>query len=397
MPIDRTRRFSLPGIQDLSKDQEEALALPCEGQSLVIGGPGTGKSVVALLRARRLTQDQKNYTFLVYNHLLNQSNRHLFGDEELLTSRTWDKWFRDLWKQCFGQYVPTQEPQVNSKYRPIDWDTVIRLIHELPDAVDPLGGEPPFLIIDEGQDMPPKFYEALTNLGFSNFYVVADGNQLLGPDGSWPQDIEDELGIDSAETLKLKTNYRNSLPIATLALHFYPDDPASPRPDLPARKSLLTPVLMVYGNTPGRSLQKLAERILKQGDLDPRKLIGIITPNKRVLEKFRCALAEAEPALDNGKPPIQTYVSGQENTLDFGQGGIMIVNVQSCKGLEFDIVFLADIDQHQPKYDEKALKTLFYIMVTRAREQVFLLRSEDNCPVVDKLLPPLSSAILERK
>jgi len=28
MPIDRTRLFSLPGIQDLNKDQDEALALP---------------------------------------------------------------------------------------------------------------------------------------------------------------------------------------------------------------------------------------------------------------------------------------------------------------------------------------------------------------------------------
>lgn len=88
MSVDRTRRFELPGIQDLNKDQDAALALPLEGQHLIIGGPGTGKSVVALLRARRLAQDQKRYRILVYNHLLEGSNRHLFGGDQALISKT---------------------------------------------------------------------------------------------------------------------------------------------------------------------------------------------------------------------------------------------------------------------------------------------------------------------
>ena len=47
------RKFELPGIQDLGKEQEAARALPREGQHLIVGGPGTGKSVLALIRARR--------------------------------------------------------------------------------------------------------------------------------------------------------------------------------------------------------------------------------------------------------------------------------------------------------------------------------------------------------
>lgn len=397
MQVDRTRRFSLPGIQNLSKDQHAALALPRNGQSLIIGGPGTGKSIVALLRARRMAQAQENFTFLVYNHLLDESNRHLFGGGALLNSRTWDKWFRELWKQCFGTRVPTQAPSPNNTFRPIDWDAVITNIQQQPDGINPLKEAPPFLIIDEGQDMPPKFYEALTNLGFIDFYVVADQNQQIHLNKcSSRQDIENALAINTADTLELKTNYRNSLPIATLAQHFYPGNPASPRPDLPVRKSLLTPTLMVYGNTAERSLQKLAEWILKRGDRDPRELIGIITPNNKVLDKFRDALEKAAPVLDNGKPPIRTYVSGQTHGVNFGQGGIMVVNAQSCKGLEFDTVFLADVDEYQPKFNVTALKALFYVMITRAREQVFLLRSGKICPIVDKLLPA-GSVVLERK
>ncbi len=61
MSVDRTRRFNRSYI--LNKDQDAALALPLEGQHLIIGGPGTGKSVVALLRARRLAEEQKDIGF----------------------------------------------------------------------------------------------------------------------------------------------------------------------------------------------------------------------------------------------------------------------------------------------------------------------------------------------
>ena len=74
----------------------------------------------------------------------------------------------------------------------------------------------------------------------------------------------------------------------------------------------------------------------------------------------------------------------------------MIINAQSCKGLEFDIVILADIDQHKPKQNIYALKSRFYVMVARGREQVILLRTGTTCPVIESLLPT-DSLILVRK
>ena len=35
-----TRKFELPGIQDLTKEQELIRALPKAGQHLIVGGPG---------------------------------------------------------------------------------------------------------------------------------------------------------------------------------------------------------------------------------------------------------------------------------------------------------------------------------------------------------------------
>lgn len=391
MPVDRARKFCLPGIHELNKDQDEALALPVEGQSLIFGGPGTGKSVVSLLRARRLSDEKKFYKTLVYNHLLDQSNRYLFGSDERLYSHTWDKWVRKLIRERL-KYLPTLEPDYPGGYCPIDWEAVEQQVQAL-DDIETQSDQ--FLIIDEGQDMPPAFYRTLTLLGFENFYVAADQNQQIHPDKcSSRQDIENSLAIEPGETLELKTNYRNTRPIALLAQHFYPADPASPRPDLPDLiPAAATPKLITYSK---ETLPALASTILQLSDRSPRKLIGIITPNNDVRKKFTEALNLASPRLDNEKPFIQTYDSENQQILNFSDGGIMVINAQSCKGLEFDVVILADIDQHQPKKHEYTLKARFYVMVARARDQVVLLRTGNVCPVVDRLLPT-DPSVLARK
>ncbi len=394
MPNDRTRRFTLPGIHELNKNQDEALALPMEGRHLIIGGPGTGKSVVALLRARRLGKANMTHGVLVYNKLLQHSNSHLFGKDQPFCARTWDSWFRRHFKKRLSLDVPTLEPDKPEGYEPIDWKTVESQVESLDNVEDQ---SDKFIVIDEGQDMPPAFYETLTNLGFENFYVAADQNQQIHPDKcSSRQNIENTLVIETEETLELKNNYRNTLPIALLAQHFYPGDPASPPPQLPNPTSgTQTPELWTYGKANTAKLDAIADNILQMSDRNIRKLIGIITPNNKVRDKFNDALRRANPKLDNDKPPIQTFVSRQRESPDFGQGGIMVINAQSCKGLEFDTVILADIDQHKPKHDH-ALKARFYVMVARAREHLMLLRTGNICPVVDKLLPTDPSKLVRK-
>lgn len=394
MPCDRTRPYALPNIQDLSKDQDAAMALPLVGQHLIVGGPGTGKSVVALLRVGRLATEPVDYRFLAYNRLLDQSSRQLFGSA--LKAFTLDSWFRKLWKFLFRSVVPLQPPERPGGYQSIDWGSVTARLQDgdLPEYPRAL----PFLVIDEGQDMPPAFYNALANLGFENFYVVADQNQQIHPDNcSSRHDIELALAIAPADTLELHANYRNTHPIAQLAQHFYPADPASPRPELPhPEKDSSTPELWNYGLGAAQTLEGVAELILQTADRNPRKLIGIITPNNKVREKFVNALNAQNPALDCDKPPIRTFVTGQQEALDFGQGGIMVINAQSCKGLEFDTAILADIDEHQPRNNPDALKKRFYVMVARAREQIILLRAGKPVPAIDNLLPQ-DQAFLARK
>lgn len=102
------RRFQLPGIQDLSKEQEDARALLKDGQHLIVGGPGTGKSVLALLRSRRLHDDKDKYVFLVFNKLLHQASQQLFG--ERFSSQQWQSWFIGIFREATGTLPPRFPP-----------------------------------------------------------------------------------------------------------------------------------------------------------------------------------------------------------------------------------------------------------------------------------------------
>ena len=438
---DRRRKFELPRIEGLSKEQEKVRALPREGQHLIVGGPGTGKSVLALVRSRRHQRERDDYLFLVFNHLLDRASGQLFGGG--LASRTWDGWFRGMFRKVAGQPVPLQEPNDNG-YREIDWIGVDEIIQALPVRGDPqprypgsggsqaplppgegfgvregcpsahrpgdsrprpltpgpsLGGRgesdsnvgqretvpQPCLVIDEGQDMPREFYRALVDLGFERFFVVADQNQQITEANSSRQDIADCLDIETSKVIELRQNYRNQYRVARLAREFYTGNRASPPPELPEAASGPVPLLYSYEQD---NLDAVACGILRLADRDPRQLIGVIAPKNTVRERYLDALRTVQVSLDNPRPPVETYHGGHRAEVAFDEGGILIINAQSCKGLEFDVVVLADVDEHfVPRRDPDIAKRLFYVMVARARERVFMFMKRGRGRDIERILP----------
>ncbi len=379
-----TRKFELPGIQDLTKEQEQARALPLRGQHLIVGGPGTGKSVLALIRARRLAQDHVPYCFLVFNHLLNRASLQLFG--EGLSGMTWQAWFRAMFKETLDQSVPQLSPRPGSSFRDIDWRAVQAIVREME---VPVNSARPLLVIDEGQDMPPEFYQVLVNLNFEDFFVASDQNQQITDTNSSRQDIQDCLAIDSSDVIELAQNHRNNYAVARLAREFYTGDPASPPPELPPRSRTRVPCLFDY-EASTKGLNTVAERILKWSDRQPNRLIGVLAPTNEVRQQYFEALQSKTVELqwDNRPPPIETFYGTHRPELRFDQGGIIVINAQSCKGLEFDDVMLADINQHYIRSNDlEATKKLFYVMVARAREHVFMFKPRGQPSRVDSILP----------
>ncbi len=75
----------------------------------------------------------------------------------------------------------------------------------------------------------------------------------------------------------------------------------------------------------------------------------------------------------------------------------MVINAQACKGLEFDVVFIADIDKHRaPSNDFDQLKKLFYVMSSRAIDRLLLLSASSKDYPAYPIIP-IDADILEIK
>ena len=234
--------------------------------------------------------------------------------------------------------------------------------------------------------MPREFYSALVGLGFERFFVVADQNQQIEEaKNSSRKDIEDSLAIEMNEVIELRQNYRNHYRIARLAREFYTGDPAIPPPELPGAAPGAVPLLYYYEQD---NLDAVARGILRLADRDPRQLIGVIAPKNTVRERYLDALRSVQVSLDNPRPPVETYHGGHRAEVAFDEGGILIINAQACKGLEFDTVVLADIDEHVvPRRDPDIARRLFYVMVARARERVFMFMKRGRGRDIEHILP----------
>lgn len=379
--MDKSRRFGLPNIEDLTKTQERVMALPSEGCYLIAGGPGTGKSVVALFRVKKLQREAKAYHCLVYNTLLNESNQQLAksteqsgGQEKLIEKvnlATYIGWFNNqIYKEIFNEKAPRLN--ITPVYIDNDWESIISNIgsyKDNPDNVLPDYSNH-YLVIDEGQDMAKGFYESLLLIGFKNIFVVADQNQRIGKNNSSLEEICHILNLDEEDVFDLAENHRNTYAIAVLCQHFYTG--GSVRPALPlSTMNEERPVLYYYDE---QNFDRLINRIFLTATNRPKELIGIIAPNDDICQKYFDKLQEK----NNQGFDINIVFrnSKNKNVVNFGEGGIVVINHQSCKGLEFDTVFLADINYLRARQaDIDGLKKKLYVMTSRAKKKLILLSS----------------------
>src|SRR3954453_13962495 len=132
-----------PTYQDLSEEQDEVNNLPLNGNYLLTGPPGTGKTVMALYRGQMISERGEPVRLLMHGRLLSQYTAQVVEalgmDGSVTTFHSWiGPWCRTNW----GRNMPALGP-----YEP-DWATIIDLAIARPPATDAM----PHLLVDEGQD-----------------------------------------------------------------------------------------------------------------------------------------------------------------------------------------------------------------------------------------------------
>ena len=245
----------------------------------------------------------------------------------------------------------------------------------------------PYLIIDEGQDLPEGFYP-IANMLSSNLTVLADENQRLTDQNSTLEKMRSVVG-DGKHHHQLTKNYRNTREIAELAAHFY-TGLSTGKPEPPTRTGDRPTMSHVSGLQD--SIRRIATYVANNRD----KQVGVLVQTGRRREDIVTKLkAELHSVATGGKAgwvdrAVQTYEGGQGRKaaeLRFDEPGVMVIAFPSAKGLEFDTVFLPEVQDLRGDPSGPELRMTLYVMLSRARDQLFLTYSGDKAAPTVAMFP----------
>lgn len=388
--------MKLPNTEELNEEQFKVLMAKLDTDILVIGPPGTGKTVMALYRAQIIHRKNRDSKFwiIMYNRILRRytennldSGSFSGGDRVASRIRTMFSWLGP-WGRRWGWY-PT-----NNNFE-VDWlGGMTRLGNTPPDKqAKALSWD--HIIIDEGQDFAKHFYMLLQSVKALGSHqgkrmaltVFADDNQRLNPDNNCSIDeIKAELAVPGFKEFALNTNYRNSVQIAELAAHFY-CGLASGIPDKPERKGSGSPVLRSFVDS-STEIARIASFARANEDLS----IGVIVESdalRRGIYDCLCALLSG-----SGIKLFTYHYRMSKNEVDKleieDSSSITVVCGASCKGLEFDAVFLPRLESYNPDPgNEMAFRMSMYVRISRARDYLFMsfVSANDGKPEVLSYLP----------
>ena len=357
----------LPTYQELSKEQLEIYNLPLKGNYLVTGPPGTGKTVMALYRAQMYAKSSLKPQLLMFNNTLKDYTRR--GTSGLNIDgfvETFHRWFWYAYPRWSGG---GRAPEI--KRWVYDWRQI------MPVLVSASIKDKPAMLVDEGQDLPPELYTALTFIA-EHTTVFADENQRITErHNSTLRDIRANARIKHDDEMLLTRNYRNSQEIAKLARCFYAGLPTG-MPDLPERSGE-KPVVKRTGN-----MADAADFITRYERINAHESIGVLVPDT-TMQREMLRLLRARDT--KNKVQFYSWDHRRDSNLDFSKPGIQLLCYESAKGLEWDTLFLPELQAFPHDLDNVLTKMSLYVMLSRPRHHLHLLFSGRDTPPLLRLLP----------
>ena len=295
-------------------------------------------------------------------------------------------------------------PSQSGRADAIDWDTVAAHVMDREEDLSDESLNIGCVLIDEGQDFPPAFYRVLWLLsgigaarGAPNplkCFVLADENQQLTDQNSTLDEICRELKIEKDHRYVLLDNFRNTTEVAEVARRFFAD--VGVLPNLPKRSGP-KPVLDI---TSGQA--ETVERIRTWLLNNPGKETGVLVFTEGDRESLTAKIREMCFGIKGRQITVQSYSwqsRGQNRAKDLlfdTEDVVTVLNMQSCKGLEFDGVFI--VEPHRAQiglYGPDRFKMQMFVAVSRSREWVSFLDSGPPTSEYVKCLP--GKEYLERK
>ena len=235
------------------------------------------------------------------------------------------------------------------------------------------------IIVDEAQDLSKAQILVISQLvsdETKSISIIADAAQRIYKSGfTWG---EVGLNVRGGRTIEFKKNYRNTVQIvrAALSLLEKEDDKSDFTTVETARKGQEKPIVGYFQNW-----NEQCSYILKE--LNKLKANNNINSTV-ILHRSRSGLNNIQSFLEANN--FETQILLNSDDIDFESDSIKICTLSSIKGLEFENVFIIDLNDDVIPYpqgfidadDEFHISTerrLLYTSMTRARERLYLLSS----------------------
>lgn len=354
----------LPAYEDLTEAQDQAMRHP--GSLLVTGPPGSGKTVIALHRAHELKKKKRRAHVLTFSSVLMSYVSECLQSSGIqdIDKSTFHKWFPGFYYKTYRNRPPKL-----SKFD-FDWEMIEKVFinNGFPKAFDQL-------IIDEAQDLPVQFLKVSPYIS-EGVTVFADENQAIFQNNTSLEAIRRALRRFEPEHILLKKNFRNTRQIAKFAALFVTKGIETGAADLPDREGDLP--LLCKMSSMNEQVMRIANYMQTIRTRD--KTVGIFLPRKEQVRDWQKKLTQACPNTN-----VQYYISGEKvngrwlGPPDFSKKGIFIVSDWTAKGLEFDYVFVPDMQNLQ---NETGQIMRCYVAFSRAKDRLVMMYTGDNLPEI---------------
>lgn len=252
------------------------------------------------------------------------------------------------------------------------------------------------IIVDEAQDLSKAQILVISQIvsqETKSISIIADAAQRIYKSGfTWS---EVGLNFRGGRTVEFKKNYRNTVQIvrAAVSLLSKEDDKSDFTTVETARKNGEKPIVGYFSNW-----NEQCAFLLKQ--LNKLKADGHINSTV-ILHRSHNGIKNIKNFLESNNFEVQELLKTYD--IDFESDSIKICTLSSVKGLEFENVFIIDLNDDVIPFppgfndaeDEFHISTerrLLYTSMTRARERLFLLSS--GTPT--RYLSEIDANLLER-
>ena len=347
--------MKLPALDDLVGKQWSVYDHPPDESLFVAGPPGSGKTSLAVLRARFLAGPPlaKSVALVTRNRMLAALAQEL-GNAEFKAT-TMNSLVSKDYAPRFRRYVPQFR-----EYSPAivyDWDAILNDYEQ--EEVEPLYDH---MVVDEGQNLPVGFFHWASRYGARTLTIFADEDQATDAQHSSLSEISNATGL--VEIVRLTDNHRNTPEIAEVAEHFHESKILPPAiVQRPAGGEV--PQLLRVGSL-DELTQRVATRYRNRGES-----IGVIVPLKKDAYDLYSSIKKRLPI-----ERVDVYTSdnaqGTEADIRLLDPGITALTGESVIGLEFDAVFLLDLRRSLPCTSAEDHRRM-YMLCARARDALLLI------------------------